>query len=311
MMARSSARRWRGWGRCAGASAPSAEARRLPAEALPLLDAAGDRWSAAWARSTLGHVAFNADELAEARPLLEAGARAFEELGDSRHIGFGCVILGTVLARLGERDRASDLLRRGLAHWQDVGERVYLFGCLRDLASVALLWGQPVRAARLLGAAQPLGEAMGTTLAPVNRAMEDRLLVALRSSLTEAELAAALAAGRAMRREAVLAEALAAVQPGDRASRSRPVTAMRPAAGGLTPREREVAGCLAQGCSDRQIAARLGIAPRTAGVHVRNLLAKLEVRSRWQVRDRLLGRDLDGPALAEQAASSPSCTSST
>jgi DNA-binding NarL/FixJ family response regulator len=42
---------------------------------------------------------------------------------------------------------------------------------------------------------------------------------------------------------------------------------------------------VAQGYTDRQIAATLGTAAGTASVHVRHLLAKLDLRSRWQVRD--------------------------
>jgi non-specific serine/threonine protein kinase len=45
-----------------------------------------------------------------------------------------------------------------------------------------------------------------------------------------------------------------------------------------------VAALLAAGChSDRQLAARLTIAPGTAGVHVQRILEKLGLRSRWQV----------------------------
>jgi DNA-binding NarL/FixJ family response regulator len=54
----------------------------------------------------------------------------------------------------------------------------------------------------------------------------------------------------------------------------------------LTAREREVVPLVVRGCTDRQIAAELGITRRTAGLHVRNILGKLGVRSRWQVRDR-------------------------
>ena len=53
----------------------------------------------------------------------------------------------------------------------------------------------------------------------------------------------------------------------------------------LTPREHELARLLAQGYTDRQIAAALTIAVSTAGVHVHHVLAKLGLRSRWQVGD--------------------------
>jgi DNA-binding NarL/FixJ family response regulator len=49
---------------------------------------------------------------------------------------------------------------------------------------------------------------------------------------------------------------------------------------GLTPREVEVLGLLAQGRTDREIAELLFISRKTASVHVSNLLRKLEVASR-------------------------------
>ncbi|MEV0594992.1 ATP-binding protein [Nonomuraea cavernae] len=49
---------------------------------------------------------------------------------------------------------------------------------------------------------------------------------------------------------------------------------------GLSSREREVLGLVAEGLSNRQIAERLFISARTSGVHVSNIIAKLGVASR-------------------------------
>ncbi|WP_398860695.1 response regulator transcription factor [Streptomyces chengmaiensis] len=51
----------------------------------------------------------------------------------------------------------------------------------------------------------------------------------------------------------------------------------------LTLREREVVELLAQGLTDKEIAARLVISPRTAEGHVQRILRKLEFTSRVQV----------------------------
>jgi DNA-binding CsgD family transcriptional regulator/tetratricopeptide (TPR) repeat protein len=51
---------------------------------------------------------------------------------------------------------------------------------------------------------------------------------------------------------------------------------------GLTPREREVLVLLADGRTNSQIAQALFISPRTAGIHVSNILAKLGVASRGE-----------------------------
>lgn len=51
---------------------------------------------------------------------------------------------------------------------------------------------------------------------------------------------------------------------------------------GLTPREREVLELVAEGLSNAELAERLYISPRTAGVHVSNILAKLGLSRRTE-----------------------------
>ncbi|WP_371479434.1 AAA family ATPase [Kitasatospora sp. NBC_00315] len=67
----------------------------------------------------------------------------------------------------------------------------------------------------------------------------------------------------------------------------RPERAAAPAPGaaealGLTPRERDVLRLLARGRTNRQIAEELFISPKTASVHVSNILAKLSVAGRGE-----------------------------
>ncbi|MEV4399317.1 response regulator transcription factor [Nonomuraea sp. NPDC049607] len=72
----------------------------------------------------------------------------------------------------------------------------------------------------------------------------------------------------------------------------------RPAPDGLTERERDVLTLIAEGLSNRQIAARLHISPSTAGVHVSHILAKLGATARTEAaaiafRDGLTGSSPD------------------
>ena len=50
----------------------------------------------------------------------------------------------------------------------------------------------------------------------------------------------------------------------------------------LTPRERDVLQALADGLSDKEIAARFSLGPKTVRTHMANMLGKLDVDSRLQ-----------------------------
>jgi DNA-binding NarL/FixJ family response regulator len=62
----------------------------------------------------------------------------------------------------------------------------------------------------------------------------------------------------------------------------------------LTRREWEIAQLLAEGLSNKEIAARLVISRRTAEAHVENILTKLGFRSRAQVSSWVLGERAEG-----------------
>jgi DNA-binding NarL/FixJ family response regulator len=57
-------------------------------------------------------------------------------------------------------------------------------------------------------------------------------------------------------------------------------------AGGLSRREREVVRQLAVGRTNREIAQDLFLSPRTVDMHVRNILRKLDCRSRVEAAKR-------------------------
>ncbi|WP_406675132.1 AAA family ATPase [Nonomuraea sp. N2-4H] len=69
----------------------------------------------------------------------------------------------------------------------------------------------------------------------------------------------------------------------------------RPAQEGLTERERDVLRLIAEGLSNRQIAARLHISPSTAGVHVSHILTKLGAATRTEATAIAFREGLTGP----------------
>jgi DNA-binding CsgD family transcriptional regulator len=61
--------------------------------------------------------------------------------------------------------------------------------------------------------------------------------------------------------------------------------------GSLTPTESRIAGMVAGGMSNPQIAEQLVLSPRTVGTHVSHILAKLGVRSRIDIAREAAGKD--------------------
>jgi HD-GYP domain-containing protein (c-di-GMP phosphodiesterase class II) len=65
---------------------------------------------------------------------------------------------------------------------------------------------------------------------------------------------------------------------------------------GLTAREADVLGLLAQGCANKQIASELGISAKTVGNHVEHIYTKLGVTNRAGAALRAMELGLVGPA---------------
>jgi len=64
----------------------------------------------------------------------------------------------------------------------------------------------------------------------------------------------------------------------------------------LTRRERQVAALVASGRTNRQIGRALGISEKTAEVHLRHVMTKLEARSRAEVAAWAVTHQLPAPA---------------
>lgn len=65
--------------------------------------------------------------------------------------------------------------------------------------------------------------------------------------------------------------------------------------GPLTSREREICELVAEGLSNKEIAARLVISPRTAESHVQNVMGKLGFTRRTQITAWMAEQQGDGP----------------
>jgi predicted ATPase/DNA-binding XRE family transcriptional regulator len=177
-------------------------------EALTHLKAVGDRMGIAGTLLNQADLAYYQDDLERAANLGSEALALLRELGDQEAIAISLANLGTVARRQGELTQAQALQREALALDQQRGD---LRRCAEDLEVLASTAGsaqQGEHAARLLGAAMTVREALGAPQPPQERADVDQAVEVARAALGEAAWAAAFAAGRAMTLEDAIVEAL-------------------------------------------------------------------------------------------------------
>ncbi|WP_307670003.1 helix-turn-helix transcriptional regulator [Streptomyces sp. V2I9] len=169
------------------------------------------------------------------------------------------------------------------AHWARAAEAFDPLSRPYPLAQIHRRWAESLLIA-------PGDRSTATTL--LHRALESARRLGARPLAEAVEQLAARARipldgpGAALRPGAAVHPAVLAVPAGggpDRAERGGEDPAIAAVASfGLTPREQDVHRLVAAGHTNRRIAEELFISPKTASVHVSNILAKLGVSSRGE-----------------------------
>jgi non-specific serine/threonine protein kinase len=207
----------------------------------------------------------------------------FREIGDKWNIAFALYGLAFVALRQSDYERAARFFTDSVILCKEVGNRWIGEECLEGFARLASATGHYRRAARLFGAAEVLREALGHHRSPTDQAYHDERMASTRSALGDAAFDAASAEGQAMTLEQAIEYALESLgsPPSQATGQEKPKKGTT--ANLLTAREREVAALVAQGRTNRQIAAKLVVTERTAETHVQNILNKLGFTSRARV----------------------------
>ena len=247
--------------------------------------------------SNLGVVAHERGDLEIARARHEQALDICREIGDVIGVIRSLRDLGDVACDQNDYAGAITAYRECLTLLGNRGYPLVVVNALVRSALAAAVWGQPERAARLLGAAEVARERfrLGVDL-PAEQAAHERAATLVRAALGEEGLRAAWAAGRRFS----LATAIAEVQDLAPPVAADPGTTDR-ITSGLSPREEEVLRLLVAGQSDRQIAEALFISVRTAEGHVAHLLAKLGVPTRAAAVKTVAATGLTGPHTVNSA----------
>ena len=271
------------------------EAEALTQEALVLLRDVGDQPGLGLVFNSIGERArLNGDD-ARARSAYEESLAIAERTGDTRRQYYVLFNLAFIAQHEGDHQEAIRVLHRSLALCQDLGVPTDVAQELLALAGSLGAIGEPVRAARLFGAAYAILQRSGALIDPSDQPEHDRNIAFVRGQLGEAAFESAWAEGQKMTLDQAVAHAhIPSDADAPLIPRPRLDQESRPP-GGLTRRELEVALLIAEGKSNREIADAFVIAERTVEGHVSNILAKLDFRSRtqvsiWVMENRLAGR---------------------
>lgn len=261
-----------------------ARARALYEESIESYRSRGDEQGIADALSHLAHIALQERQFDLARRQADEALGTWRRLGDMQGVAWALEGVGKIQLEAGDLAGAVATFEEGLGVATSLGHGWAIALHVDGLACAAAAQDRPIRALRLAGAAAAILRRVTTPLDPLHERQRHRWLERARLVLPTSRAEEAYAAGSALGQEEALAEALArdAAEPGR----------VRDEWSGLSQREREVAGLIAQGLTNRQIAERLFIASGTADRHVANILGKLDMRKRAQVAAWVADRGL-------------------
>jgi tetratricopeptide (TPR) repeat protein len=166
-------------------------------ESLALARQARDINEIGFAVWQLGKAAMAQGDYVQATNSMEEGLAYYKELKSDFGVTFVLVDLGRVTLEQGDYQRAVSCYKEALTLYWDRGTERNIAGGLENLAA-AVMYQQPERAARLLGAAEALRESNNAAVFPYLLADYERSLESLRLQLDHATLATCWAQGKAM-----------------------------------------------------------------------------------------------------------------
>jgi non-specific serine/threonine protein kinase len=238
-------------------------------------------WNIARTNYLIGLAHYLLGDLAAAADALEGAVTLWRGLGDHGYVATGLTYLAAAELERGEPNRALIAARESLEISSAVNDQLHVVRAVERLGQVAAEAGDVERSILLLAASTAHRARLGVGRRLPEKILFERYAERLRTTYGETHFASAWERGRDMPLdEAVeLANAIATSlfideehEAGSESIGALPF--------GLSSREAEVLRLVARHLSDREIAERLYISPRTVSKHVESILAKLGVASR-------------------------------
>ncbi|TSD40249.1 protein kinase [Rhodococcus sp. KBS0724] len=201
-----------------------------------------------------------------------------EVRGEAMYRAYALWGMGMAVWRRGDAIQAGQQLEQSLRLAQKVNNPRTVATCLEVLAWISVDERDAHRAVVLMSAAKEMGNSIGAAdvVFPAMLVDHERCEQSSRRALGARAYKTARNQGRRLGLDAAVAYALGERTPA-------PSTFTDETSPRLTKRERQVAGLVSKGFTNKEIAARLVISPRTAQGHVEHLLTKLGFTSRAQI----------------------------
>lgn len=252
-----------------------AGAAELLEQAFEMQAEIGQR-TAAFTLSDLAVTAMLGGDIGRAVRLYEKALAMTERGGDPWTRSHALWGLGMATWLAGDDGRAERAEKDALRLAGEIDERTGIALCLEVLAWISAARRDFERSARLQGAALSVWESIPRRLPRPLHDHATRCEQITRRGIGAQRFARLVEEGRRLHRAAAVALGL---EQREQRRTARPERGMSP----LSRRELEVAELVAKGMTDREIAAELVIAQRTAESHVQHILTKLGFKSRSQI----------------------------
>ncbi|GAA2412771.1 LuxR family transcriptional regulator [Nonomuraea africana] len=247
-------------------------------EALAHHRAVGDLMGVAYALIRLATTSILLDDADRALAYCEECAALSASHGETWFKAHALWMMGIAVWRQGDHRRAAALEQESIQVKAAFHDQVGVAIGIEVLAWIAATDRQSERAATLFGALETIWRPTGMSLFNFMTSYHDECQQRTQEILGDQRYESAFGHGTRFAVEAAISFALddkldSAAVPAKSEAESCP----------LTRREMEIAELVAQGLSNKEIAAALVIAPRTAEGHVEHILAKLGFTSRAQI----------------------------